>query len=63
VEDVGGVYVLETAQDLVDKGLEMGIREGLAGSDDGRQIALHEFCCDISPVLRYCTGRILVVPS
>jgi hypothetical protein len=53
VEDVRRVYILETAQDLVDKGLEMRVGEGLTGSDDGCQIALHEFYYDISRVLRY----------
>lgn len=42
VQHVGRVDVLQTAQDLVDEGLEVGVGEGLAGADDGGQIALHE---------------------
>lgn len=48
VEDVGGVDVLETAQDLVDEGLEVGVGQGLAGSDNGRQVALHQLCKIVS---------------
>lgn len=44
MEDVCRVDVLQTAQDLVDEGLEVGVGEGLAGADDGGQIALHELC-------------------
>ena len=44
VQHVGAVDVLQTAQDLVDEGLEVGIRQRLAGADDGCEIALHEFC-------------------
>ena len=36
--------VLEAAQDLVDKRLEMCIGERLTRSNDSRQIALHELC-------------------
>jgi hypothetical protein len=43
VEDVGGVDVLESAEDLVDEGLEVGVGERLAGPDDGGEIALHQF--------------------
>jgi hypothetical protein len=38
------VDVLEAAEDLVDEGLEMRIGEGLAGADDGGEIAFHELC-------------------
>lgn len=44
VEHVGRVNVLETAEDLVDEGLEVGIGQGLAGSDNGGEIALHQLC-------------------
>lgn len=43
VENVGGVDVLEAAEDLVNKGLEVGICKWLAGTDDSRQVALHQF--------------------
>ena len=48
VQDVGRVDILETAQDLVDEGLEVGVGEGLAGSDNGSQIAFHELCQMVS---------------
>ena len=43
VQHVGRVDVLESAQDLVDEGLEVGVGEGLPGSDDSRQVAFHQF--------------------
>lgn len=48
VQNVGRVDVLETAEDLVDKGLEVGIGQRLTGADDGRQIAFHQLCKIIS---------------
>jgi len=42
VQHVGAVDVLEPAEDLVDEGLEMCVGQGLAGPDDGREIALHK---------------------
>ena len=42
MQHIGRVDVLQAAQDLVDEGLEVGVGEGLAGADDGGQIALHE---------------------
>jgi len=36
VQHVGGVDVLETAEDLVNEGLEMRIGQGLTGADNGR---------------------------
>lgn len=42
VEDVGRVDVLETAEDLVDEGLEMGIGQRLSGADDRSEIAFHQ---------------------
>ena len=44
MEDVGRVNVLQTAQDLVDKGLEVGVCEWLTRADDRSQITLHELC-------------------
>jgi hypothetical protein len=52
VEDVCAVDVFQAAEDLVDKGLEMGVCEGLAGTDDGCQIALHE----LWDVVSICLG-------
>lgn len=43
VEDIRRVDVLQTAEDLVDEGLEVGVGQRLSGSDDGGQIALHQF--------------------
>ena len=42
VKHVGGVDVFEAAEDLVDEGLVVGVCEGLAGPDDGGEIALHQ---------------------
>lgn len=42
VQHVGRMDVLETAQDLVDEGLEVGVGQGLAGANDGRQVAFHK---------------------
>jgi hypothetical protein len=44
MEDVGGVDILETAEDLVDEGLEVSIGQWLPRSDDGRKIAFHQLC-------------------
>jgi hypothetical protein len=38
------VDVFQTAEDLVDEGLEMGICEGLSRADDCGKITLHKFC-------------------
>lgn len=43
MQNVGGVDVLEAAEDLVNKGLEVGICKWLAGTDNSRQVALHQF--------------------
>jgi hypothetical protein len=56
VQDVGRVDVFETAQDLVDEGLEMRVGEGLAGADNGGQIALHELW-GLSARVGACVGR------
>ena len=44
VENVGGMDVLEAAEDLIDKGLKVGVREGLAGPNNGCQITFHKLC-------------------
>ena len=44
VKHVGGVDILETAKNLVDEGLEVSIGKRLTGSDNSRQIALHQLC-------------------
>lgn len=48
MQDVGGVNVLQAAENLVDEGLEVGIRQWLARANDGRQVTLHEFYPAIS---------------
>jgi hypothetical protein len=47
MKHIGRVDVLQSAQDLVDEGLEVGIGEGLSGSDNGCEIALHELYNDV----------------
>lgn len=44
MQHVGGVNVLEAAEDLVDERLEVGVGEGLAGTDNRREVALHQLC-------------------
>lgn len=44
VQHVRRVYVLQTAEDLVDERLEMSIGEGLPGSNDSRKVAFHQLC-------------------
>jgi hypothetical protein len=43
VEDIGRVDVLQATKNLVDEGLEMGIRQRLPRTDDCRQITFHKF--------------------
>jgi hypothetical protein len=43
VQDIGGVDVFQPAKDLIDERLKVGVGQGLSGSDDGGQIALHKF--------------------
>lgn len=43
MQHIGGVYVLQPTKDLIYEGLEMGVGQGLAGSDDSSQVTLHEF--------------------
>jgi hypothetical protein len=61
MEDVGRVDVFQSAEDLVDEGLEMCVGEGLAGSNDGSKIAFHEFCIRISIYPVFVSGR--CIPS
>jgi hypothetical protein len=61
MEDVRRVDVLQTAQNLVYERLEMGVGQGLAGADDGRQITLHQLCNVISGGSRSIAEA--VVPS
>ena len=42
MQDVGAVDVLQATENLVDKGLEVGIGQRLARTDDSSKIALHE---------------------
>lgn len=44
VEDIGGVDVLEAAEDLVNEGLEVGVGKRLARTDNGGQITFHQLC-------------------
>lgn len=56
MEDVCRVDILETAQDLVDEGLEVGVGERLARPNDGGQVALHELYGVISNGLWWGSG-------
>jgi hypothetical protein len=42
VQNVGGVDILETAEDLVNEGLEVGVGKRLAGTNNSSQITLHQ---------------------
>jgi hypothetical protein len=48
VENVGGVNVLETTQNLVEKVLKVSIRQGLLGPNDLMHISLHQLLNDIT---------------
>lgn len=41
VKDIGRVDIFQSAQNLVDKGLEVGVGEGLPRPDNGREITFH----------------------
>lgn len=55
VHDVGGVDVLEAAEDLVHEILHVFIRERLVGDDDLVQVRVHEFRHDVD-VLEVLVG-------
>ena len=59
MQHIGRVDVLQAAQDLVDEGLEVGVGEGLAGADDGGQIALHELWGVVSFVRGRARGALM----
>ena len=42
MQDVGAVDVLQATENLVDEGLEVGVGQRLARTNDGGKIALHE---------------------
>ena len=44
MQHVRRMDILQTAQNLIDEGLEMGVGKWLARADDGCQVALHELC-------------------
>lgn len=44
VQNVRRVNILETTENLIDEGLEVGISQRLAGADDGSQVAFHQLC-------------------
>lgn len=41
VKDISRVDIFQSAQNLVDKGLEVGVGEGLARPDNSREITFH----------------------
>lgn len=51
VQDVGRVDVLETAENLVDEGLEVSVGQGLAAADNGSQITLHQFLVQVDLIV------------
>lgn len=63
VKDIGGVDVLETAEDLVDERLEVCVGQRLARSDDGGKIALHELFVKVGLVEVVGAGDIHVVEA
>lgn len=48
VQDIGGVDIFETAENLVNKGLEVGVGQGLAGTNNGGKVAFHQLYCSVS---------------
>ena len=51
MDDVGGVHEEQSAQDLVDKVLDVVVAEFLAGVDDAVEVGLHEFGDDVDVVV------------
>ena len=51
MQDIGRVDVLETAENLVDEGLEVGVGQGLAAADDSCKITLHQFLVQVDLVV------------
>ena len=50
MEDIGGVNVLEAAEDLIDERLVVGVCEGLTGADDGVEVCFEEFDVEVNGV-------------
>lgn len=49
VQNIGRMDILQSAKNLVDEGLEMGIGQRLSRTNDGGQIAFHQFCASQHP--------------
>jgi len=58
MQDVGAVDVLKATENLVDKGLEVGVGQRLTRTDDGSKIALHELWKKLSEVRLELTFQI-----
>jgi hypothetical protein len=52
MKDISRVDVFQSAENLVDERLEVGVGEGLAGTDNRSEIAFHKFYAEVS----YCTN-------
>ncbi len=44
--------IFEATKDLVDEGLEMGIRKWLTRADDGSEVTFHQLCCMLTSYSR-----------
>ena len=61
MQDVGAVDVLQATENLVDEGLEVGVGQRLARTNDGGKIALHElFRLDVS-MISFVLGCTLIL--
>ena len=48
MKDIGGVDVLQATEDLINEGLEVGIRKRLPRSDDCCQVTFHKFWAQLA---------------
>lgn len=56
MKHVGGVDVLQSAENLVDERLEMSVGQVLSGTDNGGKITLHQLCLSLLLILLLSSG-------
>ena len=56
MKHVGGVNVLQSAENLVDERLEMSVGQVLSGTDNGGEITLHQLCLSLLLILLLSSG-------
>ena len=63
MEDIGGVNVLQTTEDLIDEGLVVCISKGLTGPDDGMEICFEQFDVQVDRVEIVSVDNVHVVQT